>query len=173
MNRDQGTENREPCASLAEETLRLIAQLPAPEGLADRMQGRLLAQLHQAKTVPARPTVLRWPAPLGWQAAWLRSAAAVALACLIAGGGWGVAARFGSAPNGSASLPTATLPSSFSSAGAKRTPQTLNGPIVQPAPLPAIADKTAPQASSAGHDASPAHKGKPQAIKAHAAAPQP
>src|SRR4051812_11876331 len=71
-----------------EETLRLIATLPAPEGLADRMKAGLRA-------TPASRRILMWPRPLAPAVGWMysrvaRGAAAAAIVCLVAGGGWGI-----------------------------------------------------------------------------------
>ena len=71
-------------ATEAEKTLRLVASLPAPEGLADRVQEEL-------RTAP-RGRLLQWPTAL-LAGAWmtspaLRGAAAAAIVCIVAGGGW-------------------------------------------------------------------------------------
>ncbi len=69
--------------SEAEQTLRVIANLPAPEGLVDRVQSRL-------RTAPRSGRILAWPlTPGGWgYGGALRSAAAAAIVCVVAGGGW-------------------------------------------------------------------------------------
>lgn len=132
--------------SEAEETLRLIARLPAPEGLEKRVQAGLAAQKnldgHTAR-------VLEWPAAVrpasGWArgSGWMRSAAAAAIVFVVVGGGWGVYSRV--EPPQAAKvivIPRVGSPGGFSNAGAVRTPHTLNGPtVVNPAnghsPLPA------------------------------------
>lgn len=114
-----------------DETLRMIARLPAPQGLEERIQSALQA-------APATHRVLAWPINSranGWQTNGLRAAAAAALAFVVVGGGWGVCLYVQPAlPSGAHAEPShLTAPAGFSSAGAMRTPQTLNGPQV-PAP---------------------------------------
>jgi hypothetical protein len=121
-----------------ERTLRLLATLPAPEGLEDRVKEGLRSAPRQAK-------VMLWPfssAQGGWwmRSAGVRSAAAAAIVLVIAGGGWEVYSHIQPAP-----LPTAVSApqplngaGSFHSAGAIRVPQTLQGPVV---PKPAISSE--------------------------------
>lgn len=120
----------------AEETLRLLAHLPAPEGLEDRVQAGLRGAA-KAASQPAR--ILAWPvifhSASGWmQSSVLRSAAAALIAFVVVGGGWVVSSRVQVAqPATAITIPPRTAaPSGFSSAGAMRTPQTLNGPIIEP-----------------------------------------
>jgi len=70
----------------AEATLRLIASLPPPQGLEERLH----ASLAEA---PRRGRVLAWPAALNPGSAWMRSAAAAAIVSVVVGGGWGVYSR--------------------------------------------------------------------------------
>ena len=108
-----------------EDTLRLIAQLPSPEGLEDRVQAQLRA-------APRRARVLSWPAALRSDSPWMRSAAAAAIVFVVAGGGWGVYSRV-QPPQPARVIvmpPRVAAPGSFSSAAAIRTPNTLNGPVV-------------------------------------------
>ena len=113
-----------------ESTLRLIASLPAPEGLAERVQAGL-----EAAPAAGRARILAWPAALRLENGWLqsslaRSAAAAAIAAVVAGGGWGVYSRVQfNQPQRGIALPHLAAPGGFSSAGAMRTPQTLNGPM--------------------------------------------
>jgi hypothetical protein len=121
---------RKSGADEAEATLRLIANLPAPHGLEDRVRAHLLV-------APRRGRVIAWPGSLVRQsvrdAGWMRSVAAAAIVCVVAGGGWGIYARVqggqltrsiaGPAVPGSGS-------SSFSTGEARRRPQTLNGPSI-------------------------------------------
>jgi hypothetical protein len=109
----------------AEATLRLIAQLPVPAGLEDRVQARL----HSA---PRPSRVLAWPAALRPGSNWMRAAAAAVLAFVVAGGGWGIYSRVqpGASAKGIVLPPRGPVAGGFSSAGAMRTPQTLNGPVV-------------------------------------------
>jgi hypothetical protein len=116
-------------AGSGEETLRLIAKLPAPEGLEDRVNSGL-------KSAPRTGRILEWPAMLhpagGWMpGGWIRGAAAAAIVFVVAGGGWGIYTRV--QPNQPAKvimMPRAGAGGGFSSAGAMRTPQTLNLPVV-------------------------------------------
>jgi hypothetical protein len=119
-------------SSEAEETLRLIANLPAPQGLEDRVQSAL-------RKAPRRSTLLNWPAGLAPARTWMRGAAAAAIVFVVVGGGWGVYLRVQpvQAPKVIA-MPRVSAGGGFSSAGAMRTPQTLNGPVlVTPATKPA------------------------------------
>jgi len=123
-----------------ESTLRFVANLPAPQGLEDRVQAALLAASVPA---PQAARVLAWPTASKRKYTWMRAAAAAAIVFVVAGGGWGIYSRVQPAQQaGAPVLPAhiATPPAGFSSAGAMRTPQTLNGPR---APRPAaIAVKT-------------------------------
>ncbi len=112
-------------SSQAEQTLRLIAQLPSPEGLDDRV----IAALHQ---VPRKGRVLYWPGSLsGSGGAWMRGAAAAAIVFVVAGGGWGIYMRVEPAqPARVLVMPRAGAAGGFSGAGAMRTPETLHGPVV-------------------------------------------
>jgi hypothetical protein len=116
--------------SAAETTLRLIASLPAPEGLEDRIQAAVLA-------APRKTRILAWPVALtpasGWtHSEWVRAAAAAAIVLVVAGGGWGVYSRVQQPPSARVIVlpPHGAAQGGFSSAGAMRTPQTLNGPVV-------------------------------------------
>ena len=120
-----------PASGEFESTLRLLASLPSPEGLAERVQAGL-----RAAPAAGGARILAWPAALRLESGWLqsslaRSAAAAVIAAVVAGGGWGVYSRvqLNQAQRGIA-LPRVVMPSGFSSAGAMRTPQTLNGPVV-------------------------------------------
>ncbi len=113
-----------------EKTLRLIAGLPAPAGLEDRVHAALRA-------APRRGRVLAWPAALKPQSSWMRTAAAAAIVFVIAGGGWGVYTRVQqNQPAGVIVMPQRVVsPGGFSGAGAMRTPQTLAGPTVISQPV--------------------------------------
>jgi hypothetical protein len=128
--RDQGTG-----ISAAEETLRLLARLNAPDGLEKRVQKSL-----RVAAIPAarKARILSWPAGLrpsgGWmQAAPVRAAAAAAIAAVVVGGGWIVSSRLpASQPATALALPAQTgARQGFSSSGAMRTPQTLDRPVVE------------------------------------------
>jgi hypothetical protein len=109
-----------------DETLRLIARLSPPEGLEERMQAGL-----RAEASSGRARILRWPEAL-WVQNLARTAAAAAIVAVVVGGGWGISSRFQPAQPSSAITvpPHSAGQGGFSSAGAMRTPQTLNGPVV-------------------------------------------
>src|ERR1700747_663796 len=70
-----------------EETLRIIASLPAPEGLEDRVREAL-------ERAPRTASVLPWPSQIGSGGGWVhsrlvRGAAAAAIVFVVGGGGWG------------------------------------------------------------------------------------
>jgi hypothetical protein len=125
-----------------EETLRLLAGLPAPAGLEERVQARLVVAPRQAR-------ILSWPSALrpglGWaQGSLARSAAAAAIVCVVLGGGWGVYSRVQPAQSEQGIvLPHVAAPGGFAGAGAMRTPQTLNGPVAPPATQAAVPSKDA------------------------------
>ncbi len=142
----------------AETTLRLIAGLPAPEGLEERVKAGLHQTLHQA---PPRASLLRWPLAArpdpsracstrgGWMNSdWARSAIAAAIVFVVAGGGWEVCSRIQPAVEPKAiALPPVAARGGFSSANAIRTPKTLNGTVLTH-PLPdAVAGKKRPDSS--------------------------
>jgi hypothetical protein len=127
----------------AEVTLRLIAGLPAPDGLEDRVHAALQSSLGAAR-LHARGTgrVLAWTAPRGAANAWMRSAAAAAIAFVVVGGGWGVYSRV-QQPGRVIAMPVrGAAPGGFGGAGAIRTPQTLNGPVLSHPPVAAHAADT-------------------------------
>lgn len=109
------------------ETLRLLATMPAPQGL----ERRLLAKLGEQ---PQPGRVLRWP----WrvqlaESGWMRAAAAALLVAVLAGGGWGIALLTRTAQQAGASRESVRPGvggEGFSTAGAMRTPETLKGPAV-------------------------------------------
>jgi hypothetical protein len=145
----------------AEATLRLIAMLPAPEGLEDRVQAALNA-------APRTARILFWPTMLRPQAGWMRAAAAAAIVFVVAGGGWGVysSVRPG-LQSGAKAVPlhVASPSAGFSSAGAMRTPQTLNGPLAPVAvtvaqPGKAIVKPPVKAAAASAHSGKTAAKGK-------------
>jgi hypothetical protein len=129
FDRDSGAGRGE-----AETTLRLIASLSAPVGLEDRV----LAGLRAARLSAApgrgssRTRILSWPTHRRLESNWMRSAAAAAIVFVVVGGGWGVYSRVQPVQPARviAMPPRVAAPGGFSSAGAMRTPQTLNGPVV-------------------------------------------
>jgi hypothetical protein len=133
--------------SSAEATLRLMARLPAPQGLEERVKAGLRA-------APRRGRVLTWPRTFSPAAGWQRAAAAAAIVFVVGGGGWGIYARVqpGQPARGIAG-PRIAGPGQFSAGDAMRRPQTLLGPTVTaPAgthPAPAAAPRTKTAAKSA------------------------
>lgn len=135
MNTPTENAHRRADGGEADKTLRLIASLPGPEGLEDRVKMALHA-------TSRRDRVLRWPSGSrsggggrihgGWMHGTVaRCAAVAAIVFVVAGGGWGVYSRVQPvvAPRAVA-LPHVTTPGGFSSAGAMRTPQTLSGTVL-------------------------------------------
>jgi hypothetical protein len=131
-------------SAAADETLRIIASLPVPEGLEDRV-------IDAMSKAPRTASVLPWPSESrrGWvHSAVARGAAAAAIVFVVGGGGWGVYSRVRpvQTPPKVIAMPRVVTPGGFSSAGAMRTPQTLNGPTlvhpVAPAPDHAVVPKT-------------------------------
>ncbi len=127
---NQNDHARNVNASSAEETLRLVASLPAPQGLEDRVKASLRA-------APRSGQVLSWPSVAGSGRDWMRgtavrAAAAAAIVFVVAGGGWGVYSRVHPAQSSNViAMPErVNAPGGFSNAGAMRTPQTLNGPVL-------------------------------------------
>jgi hypothetical protein len=118
----------------AEQTLRLIASLPAPQGLSERVY----AGLRTAQAAGPRPArVLAWPTALRPSRQWMsstamRSAAAAAIVFVVAGGGWGVYTRVQQSQPARVLVmpPHVAAPGGFSSGAAIRTPQSPNGPVL-------------------------------------------
>ncbi|HUD57557.1 MAG TPA: hypothetical protein VMR02_20170 [Terracidiphilus sp.] len=159
----------------AETTLRLIAGLPAPEGLEERVKAGLHQTLHQA---PRSASLLRWPLATrldptrsgstgaGWMNSnWARSAAAAAIVFVVAGGGWEVYSRIQPAQEPKAiALPPVAAHGGFSSANAIRTPKTLNGAVLTHPLADAVAGKKRPDSAK-----KPVKKAKAEAAKPVAA----
>jgi hypothetical protein len=116
-------------ASTGEDTLRLIAALPAPEGLERRMRDAL-------RTAPRQGRVLAWPFALRADAAWVRATAAAAIVMVVAGGGWSVYSHIQPwQPAKAPAVPARVgAMNGFSGAGAMRSPQTLHPPVVSAPP---------------------------------------
>ena len=116
-------------ASAAEETLRLVAKLPAPDGLVDRVQERL-------RTAPRRARVFEWPGTYRYAVA-MRGAAAAAIVLMVAGGGWSIYSHVQPLPAGPVVVAPARMGGSgFSTAGAMRKPDSPNGPVLTHAVTP-------------------------------------
>jgi hypothetical protein len=126
--------------SEAEQTLRLIAHLPAPEGLEDRIQTGLRSRQSDA---PRGARILAWPT-LRPASGWMRTAAAAAIVFVVAGGGWGVYTRVQPAQSAKVIVmpPRVVSPGGFSNSSAMHVPNTLNGPKI---PSPASANAAQPK----------------------------
>ncbi|HWE85813.1 MAG TPA: hypothetical protein VG267_12775 [Terracidiphilus sp.] len=127
----------------AEETLRLVAAVHAPEGLVERVQAGLRA-------APRTSRLLHWPLALSpgmWiYSGALRGAAAAAIVCVVAGGGWRIYSHVQPASSAKVIVMPARVGASggFSSAGAMRTPETLNGPVLTHAIAPTAQNPVSP-----------------------------
>jgi hypothetical protein len=150
----------------AEETLRMIARMPAPQGLVDRVQAGL-------RSAPRRSAFLNWSGfgSNGWMySPLLRGCAAAAIVLLVAGGGWSIYSRVQPSASAKITVVPARVGNSggFSNAGAMRTPDTLNGPILANPALanPALAHPAVPNKQIAPEP-------KPAAHKKRAAGPAP
>ena len=114
----------------AEETLRLIASLPAPEGIEERVKAGL-------RSGPRHAQMIQWPVMAGSGRGWMhssamRAAAAAAIVLVIAGGGWEVYSHIRVVPE-PAAVTTPQLiggQRGFSAAATRRVPQTLEGPVL-------------------------------------------
>ena len=122
--------NRNAGAMEAEETLRLIATLPAPDGIEERVKAGL-------RSAPRQGVVIGWPLAASYRNGWihgsaLRAAAAAAIVIVVAGGGWEVYShiRVAAAPAAQAVPQPISGHSGLSTAGTMRVPQTLEGPVV-------------------------------------------
>jgi hypothetical protein len=151
-----------------EDTLRLIASLPAPEGLADRVQNGL-------RHAPPTARVLDWRGPLrpsgGWmQSTMARGAAAAAIVCVVAGGGWRIYSHVQPVPAAKVlAMPPRGAPGGggFSPAGAKRVPQTLDGPVLSHP----VANNAEPKVVVKARGSSQPAPGRPTPAKKSAARP--
>jgi hypothetical protein len=134
---------RKVAAGDAEATLRMIARLPAPEDLENRVFASLNAAPDSGRVDSGRRStgrVLAWPVRDGWaRAEWMRGAAAAAIVFLVAGGGYGIYSRV--QPVQGVAGPRV---GEFGGSGAVVRPKTLQGPaIVRPAvPAVSLAPKT-------------------------------
>lgn len=141
-----------------EDTLRLIANLPAPEGLADRVKAGL-------RNAPRAGRILMWRAALAPARGWMytgvaRGAAAAAIVCVVAGGGWRIYSHVQRAgPSANVIVmpaPTAAKSAGFSNSGAIGRPDTLGGtqlkhPVAPVSEVNAVAKMPAqPKAVPAG-----------------------
>jgi hypothetical protein len=157
------TSNSDSGANFGEDTLRLIASLPAPEGIEERVHKALRS------APPRKGQVVAWPAEIGSRVLpqsihsnWMRAAAAAAIVFVVVGGGWGVYSRVEQGQSGKVVVMPARVPGSsgFAGAGAIRTPQTLPGPTIREQATPAGSEG----ASHRSEQGTPAAK-KPSAPK--------
>ena len=120
---DNSVRGRDGSGGFVEESLRVIARLPAPEGLEERVIAGVRA---------GGARILHFPAALRPGRSWMRGAAAAAIVFVVAGGGWGIYSRVQKPQAAKViSMPVrVAAPGGFSNAGAMRTPNTLNGPVV-------------------------------------------
>lgn len=119
--------------SPAEQTLRMLAKLPAPDGLSARVQANL-------RIAPRNSSVFNIGGVLGisgWMhSGALRIAAAVGIVVMVAGGGWQIYSRVQTSPGlqGTA-VPMRVNPApgpagGFSTSGAIARPDPLKGPVI-------------------------------------------
>jgi hypothetical protein len=114
-----------------EDTLRLIAGLPAPEGLADRVKAGL-------RNAPEAGRILTWPGTLLPARGWMytnvaRGAAAAAIVCVVAGGGWRIYSHVQqAAPANVIMMPPPVTPpgTRFGGANGQGRPNTPDGLVI-------------------------------------------
>ena len=132
--------------STGEDTLRLIAGLPAPAGIEDRVKAGLRA-------APKTGRILAWRGPLrpagGWMySSFVRGAAAAAIVGVVAGGGWRIYSHVQPPPDAKVIVMPSTG-SGFSNANAVRVPQSLDRPVlkhpVSPVPEVNVVEKSPAQ----------------------------
>jgi hypothetical protein len=122
MNRGDVRELKAGLPGEADATLRLIAALPEPEGLVERVQGAV-----RADALRGGARVVEWPVRQNAGRGWLRGAAAAAIVSVVAGGAWWIYAGAAGAAGGSAvAAPVHVRPAGgFANAGAMHTPDTV------------------------------------------------
>ena len=141
-----------------EDTLHLIAKLPAPTGLEDRIHAGLLAH---ARSAGRTGRLLDWPATARVASGWMRSAAAAAIVFVVAGGGWGIYSHVQEPHSAKVIVtPHGPAPGEFTNSGAMRTPKTLQAPV--------LAHPVTPQPAPAKAPAKAAFKPTPQSAKSNA-----
>jgi hypothetical protein len=137
-NAMNSTPNSDSGRDCGEDTLRLIASLPAPAGLEERVHKALGAAPRSHVLGSGR--VLAWPARFRTRIAsgtalennWMRAVAAAAIVFVVVGGGWGVYSRVQPGPAGKVIVMPQLVPSSGGGiSGAIRTPLTIPGPKVR------------------------------------------
>ena len=158
--------DRNAGATDAEETLRLIASLPAPEGIEDRVKSGVRAAYRQAR-------VMSWPDASQNKAGWtqvsaMRAAAAAAIVLVVAGGGWEVYShiRLAAAPDRRRGTAAHRGGRRSSAAAARRTPKTLDGPVI------AVPANVKPRTPEGKADVLPqGHIARPLAVKSKSSQP--
>lgn len=150
-------------------TLQLLASLPAPAGLEDRVFAGMLA-------TPRRARVLEWPQPLHTRD-WMRGIAAAAIVLAVSGGGWGLYSHVKPSEPARTAAASRTIyqPGGFSSAEMIRRPQTLNGPPVKKTEPAVTAKSKAAEATTAKKPARTLNAHRVHAVKAqpgHAGRPR-
>jgi hypothetical protein len=122
----------------AEVTLRMLARLPAPQGLEDRVRAGL-------KAAPKAGRVLAWSSVNGvghngWASTgWMRGAAAAAIVFVVAGGGIGIYSRVQSGAGSPGASPRL---GGFGEGGAVVRPKTVQGPVIPTAPALSVIPKS-------------------------------
>jgi hypothetical protein len=127
MNNSDRKELQAGLQGEADATLRLIASLPAPEKLVERVQDGLRTGAWRGGG-----RVLDWPVAARQDFNWLRGAAAAAIVGVVVGGAWWISATAPVSGGSAVAAPVHVRPAGgFSNAGAMHTPDTLNGPVLK------------------------------------------
>src|SRR4051794_34250558 len=126
--------DRRNSSGTGEDTLRLIATLPAPEGLEDRVKLGLRSSAETGRIRVGRGSL--WPA-FGWMySSFARGAAAAAIVIVVAGGGWQIYSHVQPAASATA-VPMQPAANGFSNANAVRVPDSLDPPVLKHPVTPA------------------------------------
>jgi hypothetical protein len=163
-----GAERGDACGP-GEDTLRLIASLRAPEGLVDRVQAGLRAAPQAGRVLPWRGSIR--PSG-GWMHSSLaRGAAAAAIVCVVAGGGWRIYSHVQPAPTAKVVvMPQRVGPGAggLTPAGAVRIPHTLDGPTLSH-PVANNQPNAVDKAPASSRATSAGATGKKKKVAAHSA----
>jgi hypothetical protein len=127
MNQDMSSGNESKLNTAMADvdgTLRMLANVAAPEGLEERVH----ITLRRASRSGGR--VIEFPGRRASDSAWVRTAAAAAICFVVVGGGWGVYSRVQTARVIAMPSHIGAPGNGFSNSNAIRTPQTLNGPVI-------------------------------------------
>jgi hypothetical protein len=122
----RGISWRDDGAGEADATLRLLAAIDAPAGLGERVLAGALAAPRPARVLAWRGSSMSVRSAAS---GWLRSAAAAAIVCVVAGGGWGIYSRV--QPQQAPGMAATPVRAGFATAGDVARPHTLDGPSVQ------------------------------------------